>query len=121
MEIVVKAAWLVLAGVHAAPAAVAFRPHLVERLYGAAADGAVGPLLVHRGALFLAVLAAAFFAAFDPPSRRVAAAVVAISVVGFLAVYARAGLPPGPLRTIAGVDAAALLPLALVTFAAWRG
>jgi hypothetical protein len=29
------------------------------------------------------------------------------------------GMPVGPLRTVAPVDAAALLPLALVTYRAW--
>jgi hypothetical protein len=40
--------------------------------------------------------------------------------MGFLVLYLRAGAPSGPLRTIAIVDAATLLPLALVVLAAWR-
>ncbi len=120
MEWVLKACWLFLALIHAAPAAVLFAPHMTERLYGLPAEGTAGLLLVHRGALFLAVLAAALFAAFSPEARRVAALVVGISVVGFLVVYARMGLPEGALRTVALVDAAALLPLAMVAWSAWR-
>lgn len=120
MELSIKGAWLSLAAVHALPAAAAVVPGLVTRLYGVDADGPVAVLLVHRGALFLAVLAAALFAAIDPGARRACSVVVGISVVGFLAVYAHAGMPPGALRTIALVDAAALLPLAHATAAAWR-
>jgi hypothetical protein len=45
--------------------------------------------------------------------------VVGISVIGFLLVYAAAGAPEGPLRTIAVVDALALIPLAIVGWKAW--
>lgn len=121
MEWLLKASWLLLAAIHAAPAAVLFAPGLTERLYGMPAEGTPGLLIVHRGALFLAVLAAALLAAASMEARRAASLVVGISVVGFLLVYARMGMPDGPLRTVALVDAAALLPLALVTVAAWRG
>jgi len=77
--------------------------------------------LVHRGALFLALVVVAMFAAFDPAARPVGSIVMAISVVGFLVVYARAGMPVGVLRTVALVDLAALAPLAFVAFHAWRG
>lgn len=121
MESWVRGAWFVLAAIHLFPAAMLVKPDLATRLYGVDPDGPAAVLLIHRGALFLAVVAAALFAALDPGARRACSAVVGISVVGFLAVYAQAGLPAGPLRTIALVDAAALLPLALVTMAAWRG
>jgi hypothetical protein len=62
----------------------------------------------------------AIFAAFVPEARKVATLLVGISVVGFLLVYSMAGAPDGPLRTIAVVDAFALLPLALVSWRAWR-
>ena len=120
MELALKACWLALAAVHAMPAAVLVQPSLLKRLYGVAGDGPAGALLTHRGALFLAVLAVALLVAFDPGARRAASLVVAISVVGFLAVYASAGLPAGPLRDIAVVDAIALLPLAAIVVAAWR-
>jgi hypothetical protein len=60
------------------------------------------------------------YAIFDPAIRRATSVTVAISVVGFLALYARAGFPAGALRKIALVDAAALVPLAVVLVAAWR-
>lgn len=118
-EPLVKGAWLALAAVHAAPAAVLFAPSLVQSLYGVSPDGAAGVLLIHRGALFLALVVAAVLAAFDPGARRVGSMVAAISVVGFLLVYARAGMPAGALRAVAWVDLAALVPLALVAFHAW--
>lgn len=119
MEIITKAAWVLLALVHASPAAVLFAPDLVRRLYGVEAQGDLGVLLTHRGALFLAILIACLFGVFDPAARRALSVLVAISVIGFLIVYARARLPPGALRSIAIVDGAALVPLAWVVWAAW--
>ena len=121
MERLVMVCWLILAAVHASPAAVLFRPALTETLYGVPPTGATGVLVVHRGALFLAVFVVAVFAAFSPEARKAATLVVGISVVGFLVVYAMAGAPQGPLRTIAVVDVLALLPLAFVTWRAWQG
>lgn len=121
MDGLARACWLILAAIHAMPAAVLAKPGLTRSLYGVEPDGPAGILIVHRGALFLAVLAVALFAAFDPGARRAASLVVGISVVGFLVVYAAMGLPAGPLRTVALVDAAALIPLALVIRRAWRG
>jgi hypothetical protein len=46
--------------------------------------------------------------------------VVAISVVSFLWLYFRAGMPSGPLKTIALVDLVGLAPLLLVVWSAWR-
>lgn len=120
METMVRFAWLLLAAVHVAPAVVLFRPALIERLYGVAPGNAADLLLVHRGALFLAVVVVALFAALDPGARRAASLVTAISLIGYLIVYSRAGFPVGPLRTVALVDAMAILPLAVVVFAAWR-
>lgn len=120
MEVWIRAAWFSLAAVHAPPAAVAFAPALAHRLYAVSPDGPAAVLLTHRGAMFLAVVAASLFAAFDPGARRACVAVVAISVVGYLVVYALAGMPDGPLRTVALVDAAALVPLALAAQDAWR-
>lgn len=120
MEIATRIAWLLLALVHASPAAVLFRPGLVRTLYGTAPEGPTGLLLTHRGATFLAIVVAALWAAFDPSVRRLCTVVVAIAVLGYLYLYARAGLPEGPLRTIAAVDALALAPLLLVIWSAWR-
>ncbi len=121
MDGLVRAGWLALAAVHVMPAAVLALPGLTRSLYGVEPDGTVGILIVHRGALFLAVMAVALYAAFDGSGRRAASLVVGISVVGFLIVYAAMGAPAGPLRTVALVDAAALVPLALVAWRAWRG
>lgn len=121
MEIVTKLAWVALALIHAPPAAALVSSAAVERLYNVRAEGDLGVILTHRGALFLALVIASVWAAFDPSVRRAVGLVVAISVLGFLAVYARAGMPPGALRTIAIVDGAALLPLAWILFDAWFG
>ena len=112
--------WLALAAIHASPAAVLVKPTLTNTLYGVAPTGTTGMLIVHRGALFLAVFAIALYAAFAPEARKAATIVVAISVIGFLLVYVTAGSPKGPLRTIALADALALLPLAYVTWKAWQ-
>lgn len=120
MDRLVVVCWLVLAAIHASPAAVLLKPTLTETLYGVPPTGASGVLLVHRGALFLAVVVVALFAAFTLEARRTATLLVGISVIGFLLVYGIAGTPEGPLRTIAVVDALALLPLAIVSWKAWR-
>jgi hypothetical protein len=121
MDRLVVVCWLALAAIHASPAAVLLRPALTETLYGVPPIGPSGVLLIHRGALFLAIVVLALFAAFAPEARRAATLLVGISVVGFLVVYAMAGAPEGPLRSIAIVDTAALLPLAVVSWSAWRG
>lgn len=120
MEALTKIAWVLLALVHALPAAVLFVPALTQRLYSVEPAGEPGILIVHRGALFLAVVVAACYAAFEPGARRVASLVVGLSVVGFLFVYWRAGWPAGSLRTIAVVDLIALIPLVFVLYRAWR-
>ena len=120
MERLVVICWLILAAVHASPAAVLFKPALTQALYGVPPTGPTGLLVVHRGALFLAVFVVAVFAAFSPDARKAATLVVGISLVGFLTVYMMSGAPQGPIRTIAVVDALALLPLAYVTWSAWQ-
>ena len=119
MDLLSRIAWSLLALLHLAPALPLFNPRLVETLYGVPPTGEAGVLLVHRGALFLAVLVAAVVALFSPEARRVASLVVAISMIGFLLVYWRAGLPAGALRRIAVADMIGLLPLGLVLWEAW--
>ena len=119
MEVSVKVSWALLALLHLTPALSAFMPGLVDRMYGVPSEGDVGILLVHRGALFLAVCVTALYAIFDPGSRKVASLVLIISMVGFLLVYARAGFPAGELRKIAIADAVGLAPLIWVTLRAW--
>jgi hypothetical protein len=121
MEVATKAAWAALALIHLSPAAVLVNPKLIAKLYGVESGGDLSVLLTHRGALFLGIVAGCVWALIDPPARRALSIVVAISVIGFLVVYWRAGLPPGALRTVALVDVVALVPLAFVVFAAWRG
>jgi hypothetical protein len=115
----VTSSWLALALIHLMPALVLVVPSLIERLYGVPPTGDVGLLLVHRGALFLAVLAVSAYAAIAPDARRAASLVAGISMVSFLLLYARAGLPPGSLRTIAVADLIGLVPLAIVIWNAW--
>ncbi|WP_417625107.1 hypothetical protein [Paremcibacter congregatus] len=121
MEKLVKASWGLLALIHLMPALVLFKPSLVETLYGVTPEDDVGILLIHRGALFLAVLVAALFAIVDNNARRACSVVVAISIVGFLYVYILQGMPAGDLRKIAIADLIALIPLAFVSYRAWRG
>ena len=120
MDRLIVACWLVLAAVHASPAAVLLKPALIETLYGVSPTGSSGVLLIHRGALFLAVVVVALFAAFAPEARRAATLLVGISVIGFLVVYSVGGAPKGPLRTVAIVDALALMPLVIVSWEAWK-
>ena len=119
MDRLIVVCWLALAAIHASPAAVLLKPALIETLYGVPPNGSSGVLLIHRGAMFFAVLVVALFAAFAPEARRTATLLVGISMIGFLLVYIMAGAPKGPLRTIAIVDALGLLPLALVSWKAW--
>ncbi|OBX17830.1 hypothetical protein A9995_14280 [Erythrobacter sp. QSSC1-22B] len=92
-----------------------------EKLYGISPTGDVGLLIIHRGALFLAIIVGTLFAIVDPGVRRAMSGVVAVSVLGFLFLYVRAGMPEGALRTIAIVDLVAVVPLCFVAWAAWRG
>lgn len=120
METITKIAWGLLILLHIVPAASVFAPALVDKLYGVAPTGDVGVLLVHRGALFLGVCITALYAIFDSDVRRLASLVVGVSVVGFLLVYLRAGLPAGELQKIAIPDAVGLVPLLWVSVQAWR-
>lgn len=121
MEALTKVSWGLLALVHAPPALVLLIPSLTQRLYGLPADGEAGLLLIHRGALFAAVIAACVMAMLDPSLRRAMSVIVAVSVIGFLFTYWRGGMPAGSLRTIAIMDVIALAPLAFVALRAWRG
>lgn len=112
-------AWLALVLVHTPPALATFSPALRRRMYGVDANPQLNVILTHRGVLFLAVAAVCAYAAFTPQARRTASIVAAISVVGFLLIYASARFPKGPLRSIALTDAVALVPLAGVAADAW--
>lgn len=120
MEWLTKVSWVLLGALHVMPSLVLFAPALAERLYQVDPAGEVGILLIHRAAMFLTIVVVAAIAVFDPGSRRLATIVTAISMIGFLVVYARAGMPAGPLQSISRADLVGLLPLAVVTFSAWR-
>jgi hypothetical protein len=119
METITKLSWTILAVIHVMPALVLFVPDLTLQLYDVPSDGDMGILFTHRGGLFLGVFIAAFLAGFMPDMRRLASVVVAISVISFLFVYLRAGLPDNSLRKIAIIDVLALFPLAWVTWQSW--
>lgn len=114
----VTSAWLALMLVHTPPALATFSARLRKRMYGVDDAGPLGPILTHRGVLFLAVACVCVLAAFNHEARIAAVLVTSISVLGFLIAYGMAGSPKR-LRTIALADAVALIPLVLVGFDAW--
>ena len=118
MEIVIKISWLLLGLLHVKPSLVLFSPELANKLYGVDPAGIIGTLLIHRAAMFFTIVVVSVYAILDPNARRLASLVVAISMVGFLLVYARAGMPAGALRSIALADLIGLLPLTIVLIAA---
>lgn len=113
MSLAITLAWIVLLLIHVMPALAAFSPRLRAKMYGVEESGVLGVILAHRGFLFLAVAAACAYAAFDAASRPLATIVTAISVLGFLTLYAINGSPKA-LRQIALVDLVGVPPLALV-------
>ena len=119
MELSTQIAWALLAIIHLGPALPTLMPRLVERLYAVPANGETGLFLVHRGVLFAAILLIAVFAIFDPSVRRLASLALAVSMLGFLVLYLRAGAPKNSLRKIAVIDAIGLLPLGWVLVQAW--
>jgi len=114
----ITAAWLALALVHTPPALATVSPQLRKRMYGVDDSGPLGLILVHRGVLFLAVACVCILAALNADARTAALLVTSISVIGFLLAYALHGAPKR-LRTIALVDAVALLPLAIAGLDLW--
>jgi UDP-N-acetylmuramyl pentapeptide phosphotransferase/UDP-N-acetylglucosamine-1-phosphate transferase len=116
MLLLERLCWAALALLHLLPASALFRPASIASLYTLAPNGPLFPLLHHRAALFVIVVAACLWALFDPGARRLASVVVAISMLSFLGVYWSAGSPPA-LKTIATADLAGLPFLA---FAIWR-
>lgn len=108
--------WLLVAFVHLIPALALFRPALITRLYGVAPESPLFLLMHHRAALFLAVLVACVWAAFDASGRQLATVLAAISMLSFLFLYYSRGRPAS-LSTIALVDLIGLTPLA---WAGWH-
>jgi hypothetical protein len=120
MEALLKLSWMILCLVHVSPALVIVKPGLLKTLYQIEPGGSFGLLMLHRGVLFLAIVAVTALAALDPNARRAAALVVGISMIGFLWLYAQAGFPSGALRKIAIADCIGLPFLIIVSLAAWR-
>lgn len=114
------AAWLLLAAIHLTPAVALVAPNLVTRLYGLAPGGELFLLMRHRAALFAVIVLICVWAAIDPSVRRLGTVAVAISMLGFLALYAGAGAPVGSLRTIALADLIGVPALAWVAWTAFR-
>jgi hypothetical protein len=113
---IVKASWFILALIHLAPALAFFRPSLLVSLYGAEPSSVSYLLLQHRAALFVAVSVACLWAVFRPEARQLAAIIVGLSMLSFLALYIQAGLPQN-LRVIAIAD---LIGLPFFITVAWH-
>jgi hypothetical protein len=113
-----KLCFAVLALIHIVPASMLFRPQAIGRLYRIDAIGPLLALLQHRAALFAIVVLACIWAMIDPASRRLAVAVIATSMLSFLAIYWHAGSPPA-LKTIALADLAGLPFLAIAGWIAF--
>ncbi len=111
--------WLVLAAVHALPAAALFLPGLVTRLYGLSSAEPMFLLVQHRAGLFLCIVIACIWAMFDPAVRRLAVVITALSMMSFLVLYLFARSPSW-LQTIALIDLAALPVLAASAYLAWK-
>ncbi len=119
METSVKIAWFLIALVHLTPALTFFFPGVIDKLYGVESTGDLSVLLVHRGALFLAVFVLAIYAMLDPSARKAGVIVTAISMIAFLWLYVRAGFPNTPLRKIAIADLLGIAPLIWVSIDAF--
>ncbi|MFN7400208.1 MAG: hypothetical protein ACK5SX_14400 [Sandaracinobacter sp.] len=119
MSVLVAICWALLALVHLMPALALVRPSLLTDLYGVGPDSPLFLLMQHRAALFAAVLLVCLWCMFDTAPRRLAVLVVGFSMLSFLWLWWQAGQPIA-LRRIALVDLAGLLPLAMVSWAAFR-
>jgi hypothetical protein len=113
-----KAAWLLLGLVHLMPAMAFFRPAMLKQLYRLEPGNPLFLLMHHRAALFLLVLVMCIWSAIDPAPRRLASLAVTISMLSFLWLYRRAGMPPA-LKKIANVDFLGLPALAYVLWNAF--
>ncbi len=115
MPLLTAAAWILLALVHLLPALALFLPKLITRLYGLAPGSANFLLMHHRAALFLGIVIACVWSAFDPRPRPLAAVMTALSMLSFLALYGL-GKQPRELRSIAIADLVGLPALAFVVW-----
>jgi hypothetical protein len=118
MDWAVRIGWGLLAAVHFMPALAFFRPGQMAAMYRVSADNPLFSLMHHRAALFVVIFTLCIWAACDPAVRKLAVVGVGLSMLSFLWIYWRAG-QPAPLRMIAMLDLAGLLPLALVAWDAF--
>ena len=110
--------YAVLALIHILPASMLFRPQAIGRLYRVDASGPLLALLHHRAALFAIVVLACIWAIVDPASKKLAVAVIATSMLSFLAIYWNAG-SPAALKSIALADMAGIPFLGFVAWTAF--
>jgi hypothetical protein len=120
MVMIERICWALLALIHFTPASMLFRPAAIGRMYHVDTAGPLAVLLHHRAALFVIVVIACLWAMADPGARRLAAIVVATSMLSFLILYWNAGSPTS-LKTIARVDLAGLPFLSFVCWRAFAG
>ena len=113
---IVKIAWFILAAIHALPALALFRPAMIGTLYHVESNDPLFLLLHHRAALFLVMFMLCIWAVFDPTTRRVASAGVAVSMISFLILYWSTGAPPA-LKSIAMTD---LVCIPILFFVTWK-
>lgn len=110
-------AFALLAVVHLLPVAPVFAPEALTRLYGVqSGDTTLLVLLRHRAVLLALVGLLCLWAAASPAARPTALLAASVNIASYLVFYLLYGAPAGPLRTVAIVDAVALVPLAV---AAW--
>lgn len=119
MALLVPVCWVLLGLVHLLPALALVRPQMLTSLYGVGPESPLFLLMQHRAALFAVVLLITLWCAIDAAPRRLGAVAVALSMLSFLWLWWQAG-QPAALRRIALVDLAGLLPLLVVTVAAFR-
>lgn len=119
MTVLVQFSWALLALIHAMPALAFFRPALLTQIYGVEAGGTTFLLLHHRAALFLGVFMLCAWSVFADAPRPAAAAMTAMSMLTFLLLYWQSG-SPAALRPIAIADLVGVLPLAVISWAAFR-
>ncbi len=119
MTLAIRISWAILALIHLLPALALFRPSLLTTLYAVDPQSPAYLLIWHRAALFAMALVICIWASFRPEVRQMASVAIAISMIGFLALYLLNGAPPA-LRVIAIADLIGLPFLFFVAWSAWR-
>ena len=115
-----KLSWAILALIHLLPALALVRPSLLTTLYAIDPQSPVYILVWHRAALFAMAVMICIWAIFRPEVRQLASIAIAISMIGFLALYMLNDMPAS-LRMIAFADLVGLPFLAFAAWNAWRG